>query len=251
MRPSAVKAARNFWTEAAQAGHRLRFPCDIENAAALILPISVVRLSRLTAPLVREWLQRNGIEVSIPSEKRELMGCVVAYGGHALVFVCASDTPEEQRFTVAHEIAHVTLHYLLPRSKIRSAMGESILAVLDGHRRLTALERAQGILNGVRIGPHVHLMQWEPVESMRRRAESEADELALELVAPRQEVQRALRHLSASRLSSAELERRLAGQFGVPGWCFADSIQSATTVKPVSFVAEAVSNLRSRRGRDF
>src|SRR6266705_3738521 len=121
--------AREFW---AGAGLPDKFPRDIEKAVALSLPFALVKLPRVTVPAIRRWLQARRLRAQVPNDRRELMGCLVAYRGLGIAFVCGADSDEEQRLTVAHETSHFLRDYLLPRQQIIRALGDDISDVLDG-----------------------------------------------------------------------------------------------------------------------
>ncbi|HYR74384.1 MAG TPA: hypothetical protein VEM96_00955 [Pyrinomonadaceae bacterium] len=168
------------------------FPREIEKAIALKLPLAIVKLPRLTVPAVRRWLEARRLCARVPNDGRELMGCLVAYRGFGIVFVCGADAPEEQRLTVAHETGHFLRDYLLPRQQVLAALGDELLDVLDGRRESTPAERANAVLAHVRLGPHVHLLpkegEAEDCDPKVSAAEERADGLGLELVAPREHI---------------------------------------------------------------
>src|SRR5262245_40052998 len=96
--PNLEALARNFWTDT---GLPTTFPREIEQAIALTLPLVLVKLPRLNVPEVRRWLQQRHITARLPEDARDLCGCLVAYGGRGVTFVCGADTPDEQRLTIA------------------------------------------------------------------------------------------------------------------------------------------------------
>lgn len=234
--------AERFWAAA-----RLpeRYPRDIEHAVALLLPLTIVKLPTLTTTDVKQWLGRNRVAAQVAGEAASLMGCLVAHRGHGIVFVCGGDTPDEQRLTIAHETAHFLGHYLVPRERVLRAMGESIAPVLDGEREATPEERVAGVLAGVRVGAHVHLLERDGVTDERvTRAEDDADDLGLELVAPREAIIAYLRTRHVEQLGPTEQQRALASQFGVPGHAFARILAERNEVAPPSFVTDALSAIR-------
>lgn len=87
----------------------------MEPAIAFKLPLALVELSPLTVPAIGRWLQQRDIALRLPNDRRDLCGCLVAFGGHGFIFVCSVDSPEEQRLTMAHETAHFLSDYLLFR----------------------------------------------------------------------------------------------------------------------------------------
>jgi hypothetical protein len=106
----------------------------------------------------------------------------------ALILVDADDPEDEQRVTIAHETAHLLLHYLIPRQRAVTAFGPSILAVLDRSRPPTVAEQVSAALRDVPLEPFRHAMDREQPGNHRdvTRIEDEADDLAMELLAPTQ-----------------------------------------------------------------
>ena len=96
--PSPETLAKKFWSGT---GLQETFPRNIEQAIAMILPLAVVKMPSVTTGAVRRWLKNRHAAPSLPHDRRDLMGCLVAYRGHGIVFVCGADDPEEQRLTVA------------------------------------------------------------------------------------------------------------------------------------------------------
>ena len=236
--------AAGFWAEA-----RLPevYPRDVEQAVALVLPVGIVKLPLLTATRVTEWLARNSIRISVEARPFDLMGCVVACRGHGLIFVCGGDPADEQRLTIAHETAHFLAHYLLPRQRVVRAMGNAITEVLDGEREATADERVAGILAGVRVGAHVHLLHRNGLADPRvGQAEDDADGLGLELVAPHDAVLAFLRTRHVEHLPSNEQQRALALRFGVPVRAFSCIVAGVTRNAPTGFVSETLAVIRRR-----
>jgi hypothetical protein len=239
---SVEETAALFWIHA-----RLPevYPRDIEQAAALVLPIAVVRLPVLTTSEIGDWLSGQGVGSEVGPYSHDLMGCLVASRGYGILFVSGADTPEEQRLTIAHEVAHFLKHYVMPRARVIQVLGPGITAVLDGDREATAGERIAGVLSGVRVGAHVHLLPRPGLSAGRvAEAESEADDLGLELVAPRSEVVSFLRTRHVERLGAVDQQRALASRFGLPAHAFAQIFSSGTG--PTPFLADVLNTIRER-----
>lgn len=164
------------------------FPRDLARSASLALPLAVRELSCLSLNGVKQWLHARGITHNVEGPNRRLRGCLLAYGGHGFVLIDSSDPDDEQRFTVAHELAHFILDYQEPRRKAIETLGEEIIAVLDGFRLPARIEQLQAILNEAPIGLHVNMMERTALGGYTSRAtldaEERADRLALELLAP-------------------------------------------------------------------
>ena len=86
--------------------------------------------------------------------------------------------------------------------------------MLDGKRLPTSLERVHALLRDVPLGFHLHLMERDsegnPLNSSIVQAESDADRLAYQLLAPAEHV------LSAIPASSQALIQRLQDSYGLP-----------------------------------
>lgn len=181
--------ADTFWE---RAGGRICFgrPADVERAAPRVLPVAVRRVAGLSTGTVSDLLARIGASTSLDGSSRALRGCLVADAGKALILVDADDPADEQRMTVAHEVAHLLLHYLKPREDAVRAFGVGIVAVLDRTRPPTLGECLSSTLRNVPIEPYRHAM--DRGTANRRRVntmEDEADDLAVELLAPWSELQ--------------------------------------------------------------
>src|SRR4051812_36484702 len=114
--------AEAFWESV---GGRARFgrPADVERAAAHALPVAVHRVRGLHTRAISELLTRVGADPWFNGTPRPLRGCLIADSGKALVLVDRDDPEDEQRMTVAHEVAHLLLHYLKPREEAVTAFG--------------------------------------------------------------------------------------------------------------------------------
>jgi hypothetical protein len=241
--------ARDFWAGVNGAD---TFPRDIEQAAPLQLPLPVIPLTPLTLQAVADWLCQRGLVMPVLHEARQLYGCLVAHRGRGVIFVSADDSPEERRLTVAHEVAHFLVDYLLPRRQVMQVFGPEAAEVLDGERPPTPAERAAAILAHVRLGPHVHLLPRSDADADGERrvfyAEDRANRLALELVAPQARVRQVLDNLSAHRAVGPEAAcSALAQYFGLPVYVFEDPVRRLVQGSPPSFVADILAGLRRQR----
>jgi len=240
--------AREFWKGT---GIASAFPRDIEKGVALKLPLAVVKLPRVTVPAVRRWLDERRLRARVPNDHRELMGCLVAYRGLGIIFVCGADPTDEQRLTVAHETAHFLRDYLLPRHDVLETLGDRIAEVLDGKRPPIPAERANAILSHIQLGPHVHLFPRmgidEDSDPTVAAAESRADGLGIELVAPRKRVFNFLRVVSAARQRQEEILADLAEHFGLPAHVFERFVQPPEQQRVVSFLQDIRPALESGR----
>jgi hypothetical protein len=134
------------------------------------------------------------------------------------VFLDGSDSDDERRFSLAHEVAHFLCDYLDPRERALRALGDRIREVLDGERAPRPEERLSALLRGVELGIYAHWMERSPDGAVTSAAvlagEDRADRLALELLAPSRHVQEQLRHLGSS--SVVEAVGLLVREYGLP-----------------------------------
>ncbi len=232
--------AAQFWddTDLAEA-----FPRNIEQAIALKLPVTVVKLPIVTIRAIARWLSRHNRNPVFPPYHRDLMGCLYADGGHGFIFVCGADEPEEQRLTLAHDIAHFLVDYWWPRLLVIQAMGSSIIDVLDGHRPARQDERASAVLARVRLGPHWHLLPRQGADpdcdSHIACVEDRADDLGRELVAPHGRVLQMLRALPRRRRFEPEAACHALGLFfGVPPYAFRAEVAAMHREHTPSFLED-------------
>lgn len=163
------------------------YPVPLEDIIGWAFPLLLRAVPQLSVRHVHDWLQTNQIAYAVAGTDRRLRGCLFAYRDHGIIFLDSEDPPNEQRFTLAHELAHFLLDYWLPRQRTLHALGESIRAVLDGVRAPTAEERVQAVLARTPLGVHSHLME-RPEQGLPSatvlQVENRADRLALEILAP-------------------------------------------------------------------
>jgi hypothetical protein len=139
----------------------------------------------------------------------------VARNGHGVALIDGADGEDEQRFSIAHELAHFLRDYWSLRRRILKRLGGEVLRVLDGERAPTPQERLHALLRNVSLGFHLHLMERDgegnPLTSSIAQAEDDADCLAYELLAPAEHV------LGNSESPNQRiLERSLREFYGLP-----------------------------------
>jgi hypothetical protein len=242
--------AREFWKGT---GIETFYPRNIEKAAALKLPLALVKLPRVTVSMIQRWLEKRHLHIRVPNDQRDLMGCLVAYRGFGIAFIAGTDSAEEQRLTVAHEIGHFLQDYFLPRLKLLAELGDEVAEVLDGKRTPTPYERVNAVLAHLRLGAHVHLLPRdggdEEAEPAVAAAEEGADALGLELVAPRGQIFSYLRIASKSS-STITIEEKcilLGEKFGLPPPVFQRLVFPPERHRSISFIEGIRSTLRMNR----
>jgi hypothetical protein len=242
------RIADDFWHGL---GHLKKFPRDIETAVTMRLPVGILKLPQLTGSTVADWLRERQLIVTTPLQRRQLMGCLVAYRGHGIIFLCGADDRDEQRLTIAHEAAHLLHDYLLPRNRAITVFGSSITEVLDGLRPPTPAERVEAVLEAVSLGAHVHLLPrsdrgWN-FEPIVLESESRADAVALELLAPAACRGALITKLLAKGNSAENICAALGTHFGIPAGVFRQFVEPRFTRPVGGFLEEALLTLRTSR----
>ena len=175
----------NFWSEI---GSEIIYPLDLSIIISRSFPLSVIMLPLLRVSRVESWFQKQGIPFNFLCQDRSLCGCIIAVRGFGFIFADSSDTDNERRYTIAHEVAHFLLDYLYPRQKVLHLFGESIRPMLDGERTPTRTETLDALLSSVKLGTYTDLMprsnKGDIDQAYILPAEEKADRLALELLAP-------------------------------------------------------------------
>jgi len=188
------------------------FPRDLYLPILINLPIAIIEIDGLTVGNLDQWLQLHQLPTLAAVANRPLRGCLAAYAGVGILFVDRSDDPDQRRVTLAHEVGHFIVDYLLPREG-GARRRPDLLAVLDGERVATDAERFDALLADVPVGFHTHLLERDAhgghLSSATAQVEDRAERLALELLAPMQSV---LQETATAADSQAVLRER----FGLP-----------------------------------
>lgn len=188
--------ADSFWSAV---GEEEPFPRDLAGSIPWAFPLWVSRVPELSISRARHYLEQRGVldlPAIITQKDRRLRACLLARAGGGTILVDANDSPQEQRFSLAHELAHFLRDYWRQRQRASRRLGPRILEVLDGKRPPEEHERLHGLLGRVSTAPHTHLMTRDATGTPTGAvalAEDEADRLAYELLAPAEAVLGTLR----------------------------------------------------------
>lgn len=197
------------------------FPRTLERPLALALPVALVKLPHLRLKDAEHWLRARSIPFFFNCQSRAMRGCLVAFAGQGVIFVDGADHADEQRVSVAHEVAHFLLDYWAPRQRAAVRFGPQILEAFDGQRSLTITERLSGVLQGAMLGVHTDLMERGTSSDLDRtwRIENRADRVAMALLAPPEDILSRVDHSARdypTRLSA--LLGALHSSFGLPDY---------------------------------
>jgi hypothetical protein len=196
---------RQFWGWAG--GEPTGFPRDLRLPIARAFALTPVSLPDLCVESVDRWLDDCGIDCTLETQDRPLRACLVACAGGGAIFLDDRDPAAEQRFSLAHELAHFLHDYVEPRRQAIERLGPAIREVLDGERDPLPAERMQALLARAPLGFMVHLMVRGAdggTDARIAAVERDADRLALELLAPEALVRSRLEADGCADRSTAE-----------------------------------------------
>jgi len=198
------------------AGWNAEFPRDVEEIFPIVLPVMIVPSPNLSPSSANHWFLSRGREQRFNVENRPLHGCFLGHREIGFIFVDSNDSPDERRFTIAHEIAHFYLDHLIPRRRAIARFGPAIREVMDEYRRPTIAESFKSILEAIPIGQHIDLMERKSGGEGAMQmyvAEERADRVALALLAPPDVV---LQKAGAESRDLDALTDLLVTPFGLP-----------------------------------
>lgn len=198
-------------------------PVDIGYAATCALEVGVRQVPGLTTGSAVHHLRHLGVTSADRMDGRELHGCIAVGPSGGLILVETCDDDSQQRFTVAHEASHYILEVHRHHRRAAQRVGNDYVGALYGLREATSTERIDAWLNNVRSSSITHFMDRGPNSGYgcgnTLEAECSADRLALEILAPRSEMARAV--LDRRKLPFRDMDdavRRFAEErFGLPG----------------------------------
>ena len=100
---SEQEAVDLFWK---LCGEKEPFPRNLERPLALALPVALIKLPQLKLKDIENWIKKHGLTFTFECDYRFVRGCLIAHAGQGILFIDGTDPIDEQRFTLAHEIAH-------------------------------------------------------------------------------------------------------------------------------------------------
>lgn len=246
IKPHITRIARDFWS---LTGKKYSPGCDIIGAVHLVLPVDIISLSELSLVKIERWLLERGVGLSIEADNRVLHGFIITHAGSGIIFINGTDSEEERRYTIAHEISHFILDYKIPRDKAIAKMGNQITEVLDGLRNATVEERIDGLLGDIRVQPYTHLLEKTGDGSFNSvtvfDAENEADSLAVELLAPNSNVIKNTKN-GQSKISFSDFQSRCLNLL-VSDYMLPETVAKEYAVR-LSYLATGAPSLISKLG---
>jgi hypothetical protein len=207
--------AERIWREV---GYTPLHPRDLIQAMMEAFDVAVILIPRLSIHSVNQWLTERSRQPLRNYRDRTLRACLLARRGSGLIFLDGTMDYPERRYAAAHELAHFFAHYIEPRRRAIARYGEKILPVLDGERPPTVAERVSEVIQQVLLGPFDDFLVRDDSNKPAAAVvdmESEADLVAMELLAPYDEIARLTRP-GMDRLNS------LQKKYGLPKWAAAE-----------------------------
>src|SRR5437870_5274630 len=119
-------ATESFWL---RAGHSDHFPRDMESAVAWATPLAILKIPNLWIADVNLYFHKRQLPLALEVEDRPLHGCIWVYAERGVIIVNGTDTVNQLRFTIAHEVAHFLRAYREPRQRAVEKLGVSITPV--------------------------------------------------------------------------------------------------------------------------
>lgn len=165
-------------------------PYSLDLAKDLVdsLGIWVENLEHLSFPIVQEWHRKKDFCFDGDYHDREIHGFLKVAGGAAVIFINASDSYAQRRFTLAHELAHFLIEQKWVSEWIRGSLGGAIEDKWSRGSDLDTEDRLLGVLKGIPLKSQEHLLDSTGESVLKRErislAEWHADLLAFELLAP-------------------------------------------------------------------
>ena len=108
VKPYVVNIARDFWRKILV---KPTPPYDIFGAVSLVMPLDIVNLSGLTIAKIENWLWERNVTLNTGIPNRSLHGFILTFQDAGFIFIDGTDSENERRYTVAHEVSHFILDY--------------------------------------------------------------------------------------------------------------------------------------------
>ena len=159
--------AADFWKEAGILPTYPVQPTLLEQAICLLFPINIVRLNKLTAHKVAFWLAARKHTIELKDDCR-LCGLLFVHRGQGIVFIDGTLPPNEQCYTLAHEIGHYLVEFEYSQKQAKQFIGDSISEVFDGIRKPTVEEHLTGIITQTSVSPYIHFLEREQSSAEER-----------------------------------------------------------------------------------
>lgn len=208
-----------FWR---QAGGRSDFPIDIGYATMSTLPVYVEEVEDLTTGTAVLRSKQFDTQRHQNIGERRIHGCLIVGRSGAAILVEMNDGEAQKRFTIAHECSHFILEVKRHQERATCKLGHDFTDVLHGLREATPNERIDAWLHNIRADAFVHFMDRTPSGEYGcvriRDAECLADDLAIEILAPRLALMEILSSFGRMGFSESLITaRRIAERrFGLP-----------------------------------
>ncbi|MCP3064886.1 ImmA/IrrE family metallo-endopeptidase [Myxococcus sp. K38C18041901] len=162
-----------------------------------VVPVAIPKVTQQAA---QDWLSFRRPGQWFTTEPHSHHGLMAWWRGHGILFYNKQTKAPEQRFTVVHEVAHFVLEEWVPRRRALSVFGPEILPVLDGERAPSPEEALTLFFEQVPLNLSMDLMARDESGGYASRdivlAEHRADRVALELLAPVEQVLPLVKQLS-------------------------------------------------------
>jgi Zn-dependent peptidase ImmA (M78 family) len=205
-----VESAEQFWNLAGMSHQS--YPRDLEEAITNSFQLTIQSVEGLRISKVQNWFSNQRITIPLNMPDRSLRGCLITHGEVGFVFLEANDSEAEKRFTLAHELAHFLRDHQYHRNRVMKTLGSRGIEIYDGNRVPESSDHLEAILRGVTLQAFIHLMNRDSAfQDEVHASETEADRLALEILAPERMVRE---RVSLGSLES--LSRVLVDEFGLP-----------------------------------
>ena len=208
-----------FWK---RAGGRSGFPIDIGYAAMSALEVYVEEMADLTTGAAASRNVGIGSRVPEKIDERRIHGCLIVGRSGAAILVERNDNEKEKRFTIAHEAAHFIVEVRRLQERAACKLGHAFTDVLHGLREATPNERIDAWLHNVRADAFVHFMDRTPSGEYgcvrTRDTECLADDLAIEILAPRLALMESLSSFGPMGFSESLITAQCIAErrFGLP-----------------------------------